>query len=87
MDIINSLALPLMLLLAFGVMFGLVKIRSILFFLLSLLLLPFFVSVISQAFSAGFSYKNKMSWQMWLIFIFIGLIILRLIIDKTFRRK
>ena len=87
MDIINSLALPVMLLLAFGVMFGIVKIRSILFFLLALLLLPFFVSAISQAFGAGFSYRNRMSWQMWLIFIFIGLIILRLIIDKIFRRK
>ena len=85
MQLINSLALPVMVLLAFGVMFGVVRIKSILFYLLALLLLPFLFSAISQAFRAGFT-SGAMDWKTMLVMIFIGLIVIRLFIDRVFRR-
>lgn len=86
-EILNALALPIMVLLSLGVIIGVVKIRSILFYIIALLLLPFVLSAISQTFSAGVSYSRTMSWKMWAITIFIGLIVVRLIIDRVFRRK
>lgn len=84
LSIFNALAPIIMLLLAFGIIFGVVRVRSVLFFLLFLMLLPFFASAITQAFSAGFS--SHLSWKELMIVIFIGLIALRLFIDRVFRR-
>ena len=71
-----------MLALAFGVIFGVVRIRSVLFFLLFLLLLPFLFSSIIQGLSSGISH---LSWKGWIIAIFVCLVAGRLILNR-FRR-
>jgi len=82
---INTLAPLIMVVLAFGIMFRVVRIRSVLFFLLFLMLLPFIGSAISQAFESSFS--SGLSWRTWLIMAFIVLITLRLFLDRVFRRR
>jgi len=83
-SVINSLAPLIMVVLAFGIIFRVIRIRSILFFVLFLILLPFLGSAVTQAVSASFS--GISSWKVWVAVIFIGLIAFRLFIDRVFRR-
>ncbi len=83
-SLINSLAPVIMVFLAFGIIFGVVRLKSVLFFLLFLMLLPFLGSAITQTFHAGFS--GGVSWKAWLIMGFIVLLALRLFMDRVFRR-
>ena len=83
-SIINSLAPVIMVLLAFGIIFGLVRVKSVLFFLLFLMLLPFLGSAITQTFQSGLS--GGVSWKVLLVMGLFVLIAFRLIIDRVFRR-
>ena len=83
-SLINSLAPLIMVILAFGIIFRMIRIKSVLFFLLFIMLLPFLGSAITQAVSASFSTIS--SWKVWLAVVFIGLIAFRLFIDRVFRR-
>lgn len=83
-SLVNSLAPLIMVILAFGIIFRMIRIKSVLFFLLFIMLLPFFGSAITQAVSASFSTIS--SWKVWLAVVFIGLIAFRLFIDRVFRR-
>lgn len=80
---VYSVGPVIMLALAFGVIFGVVRIKSILFFLLFLTLLPFLFSSIAQAFQTG---ASGLSWKGWIIVIFVGLVMIRLVMDRGFRR-
>ena len=83
-SLVNSLAPIIMILLAFGVMFRVVRLKSVGFFLLFMLLLPFLGSAVTQSFKAGIS--EGLSWKVWMIMGFIALIAGRLFIDRVFRR-
>jgi len=83
-SLINSLAPLIMVILAFGIIFRVIRIKRILFFLLFLILLPFLWSALTQGVSASFS--SISSWKVWVAVIFIGLIAFRLFIDRVFRR-
>jgi hypothetical protein len=83
-SLINALAPVILVFMGFGIMFGIVRLRSVGFFLLFLLLLPFLASAITQSLKAGLS--SGVSWKAWLVIIFIGLVALRLFIDRVFRR-
>lgn len=80
---VYSVAPVIMLALAFGVIFGVVRIKSILFFLLFLMLLPFAFSSIVQVFQGGVS---GLSWKGWIIVLFVGFVVIRLLIDRGLRR-
>ena len=82
---VNSLAPVILVLLAIGVMFKVVQIKSILFVLLFVFLLPFLISAIVQAFKSCFSSTD--SWKAWLVMILIGLIATRIFIDRVFRNR
>lgn len=82
---INTLAPVILVLLAFGVMFRVVRLKSVGFFLLFLILLPFIGSAITQAFRSGFS--GEVSWKILLIMVVAALIAIRLFIDRVFRRR
>lgn len=81
---INKLVPVILVLLAFGIMFGVVRLKSVGFFLLFIMLLPFLGSAITQAFQAGFA--GGVSWKIWLVMGVIVLIAIRLSIDRVFRR-
>jgi hypothetical protein len=81
---INMLAPVILVLLAFGIMFGVVRLKSVGFFLLFIALLPFLGSAITQVFQAGFA--GGVSWKIWLIMGVIVLVAIRLTIDRVFRR-
>ena len=82
---VNSLAPVILVFLTIGVMFKVVQIRSIVFVLLFVFLLPFLISGIVQAFKSCFFSTD--SWKAWLVMILIGLIAIRIFIDKVFRNR
>lgn len=84
MSFMNSLAPVILVLLGIGVMFRIVRIKSIGFFLLFLLLMPFIGSAISQAFSSATS--GGVSWKVLLVAGLVVLIAIRLFLDRVFRR-
>ena len=83
-SLINALAPVVLVIMGFGIIFGIVRLRSVGFFLLFILLLPFLASSITQAFRTSFS--AGLGWKEWLIIIFILLVMIRLFIDRVFRR-
>jgi hypothetical protein len=83
-SLINSVAPVIMVVLAFGIIFGVVRLKTVGFFLLFLLLLPFLGSAITQSFRSGMS--GGISWKGWLVIGVVLLIGIRLFIDRTFRR-
>lgn len=78
---LNSLAPVLLVACGFGVIFRIIRVRSVFFVILCILLMPVVASVVLQSFSAGFS------WKVWLILIFAALITARIAIDRVFRRR
>ena len=83
-QLVQAAAPVVLVIMAIGIMFGLVRPRSVIFFLLCLLFLPFLFSAVSGTFKAAFSGGH--SWKAWLIGIGVGLIVLRLLPDRVFRR-
>lgn len=82
---INSLAPVILVLLGLGIIFRVVKLKSVGFFLLFLLLLPFMGSAISQFFSSATS--GGVSWKLLLVGGLIILIAIRLFLDRVFGRR
>ena len=80
----QSAALLVLVLMGIGIMFGLVRLRSVGAFLLALILTPFLFSFVKRAFDAGFT--GRLSWIGWLIVIGGVLIIFRLLLSRIFRR-
>lgn len=85
MEILQLLALLIMVLIGYGVMFQVVRPRAIWYFILFLLFLPVLTSVLS-GFAANLLGVH-MSWQGWVITLLVILIGLRLLIDRLFRRR
>ncbi|MBV5338768.1 MAG: hypothetical protein J0665_04305 [Deltaproteobacteria bacterium] len=85
MEFIQPLAILGMILLGFGVMFRVVRPKTVFFFVLLLLLLPMLLSMIK---GAGVNLLGShLSWQAWIIVIFAILFGLRILIDRIFRGR
>jgi len=83
-QLIQAAAPVVLVIMGIGIMFGLVRPRSVIFFLLCLLFLPFLFSAVTGTFRSIFS--AEASWKVWLIGIGVGLIALRLLLNRLFRR-
>jgi len=79
-NFINYFAPIILVFMGLGILFGIIRIKSILFFSFFILLLPFLASAINQAFTASFSLLN--TWKVWLIFVLLGLLAARIFISR-----
>lgn len=84
MEMIQAAAPVVLVFMAIGIMFGLIRLQSVVFFLLALLFLPFLFSAVSGSVQSVFSTQH--SWKVWLVLIAAGLIALRLLLNRVFRR-
>lgn len=80
----GGIALLILVAMAFGVMFRIIRPNKILWFIVLLLILPIAMGTGKQAFGAVFS--SQSSWTTWVIGSLVILIGIRLFFDR-FRRR
>ncbi len=85
MEILQSLAVLGMLLLAFGVMFRVVKLKTVGFYILFLLMAPVLLPIILN--SGRDLLGAHLTWQEWGIIILVVLVGLRLLFQSLFGKR
>jgi hypothetical protein len=85
MEQLQPLAIVIMVLIGYGIMFQVIRPKAIWYFILFLIFLPFLTSAFRGSLENLFGLQ--LSWKGWLIAILVVLIGLRLIIDRLFRRR
>lgn len=85
MGTLQPLALLIMVLLGFGVIFQVVRPRAVWFFVIFLLFLPTLISSIKNV--GGNLLEANFSWKEWAIVVFVVLVGLRIVIHRIFGRR